>query len=326
MRARPWSVALAAVGALATAAHAETPMKVRIGTATGSLVAASARVADEMGLFKEHGLEASFTMLDSANAATTALIAGSIDATVSGPGELIIAQGRGQRVVAIADTYAGVGGSLVLAKSVADKLGVSAAAPIAQRLKALDGLLIASTTATSSYTVAYKSSAQAQGAAVRLTFMSLPAMPAALEAGAIQGYIAGSPYWIPPVLKGTAVMWVSGPKRELPADHAPTHSADLQMMRATAEAKPELVEKLVGVYRAFGKAIDERPDDVKKAIAKVYPDLDAKTIDLLYEADARAWNAPPLTAEEVTHDIAFVKASINLPQLDQLDSKSLIFP
>jgi len=328
MKMRIWVLAgLAAMAFAQGPTRAQQAAEVRIGTATGSLVAASARVANELGLFKEQGLTPRFTSFDSANTATTALISGSIDATVSGPGELIVAQGRGQKVVAVANTYAGVGGSLVLAKSVVDKLGVSPTAPVGARLKALDGLVIASTTATSSYTVAYRLAAKAEGATIRFTYMTLPAMAAALKTGAIQGYIGGSPYWVPPVVDGSAVMWISGPKRELPAEHAPAHSADLQMMRATAEARPDLVKKLVAVNEAFGRLIEERPADVKNAIAKVYPELDAKTIDLLYEADARAWKAPPLTPADMAHDIAFMKASgANLPQLDGIDPAAMLYP
>lgn len=307
--------------------RAQQLTEVHIGIASGSVVANSLRVADELGLFKEQGLSSRFTMLENANSATTALISGSIEAAVSGPGELIVAQGRGQKVVVVANTYAGVGGSLVLAKSVADKLGVSPSAPISERLKALDGLVIASTTATSSYTVAYRLAAKAAGATIRFTYMTLPAMAAALEKGAIQGYIGGSPYWVPPVLNGTGVIWINGPKRELPFEHAPVHSADLQMMRAEAEKRPDLVRKLVAVNTALGRMIEEQPAAVKRAIVKIYPDLDIKTVDLLYEADAHAWKAAPLTAADMAHDIAFMKESgVNLPQIDQLDPAALIFP
>jgi ABC-type nitrate/sulfonate/bicarbonate transport system substrate-binding protein len=311
----------------ATSVHAQKNREIAFGVASGSLVAAPPRIAKEMGLFEQHGLAARMVMMDSANAATTALISGAVHVNISGPGELVVAQSRGQKVVAIANTYGGLGGSLVLAKSVADKLRVKANAPVAERLKALDGLLIASTTATSAYTVAYKSAAKAAGADIRFTYMTLPAMAAALESGAIQGYIAGAPFWAAPVVKGTGVLWISGPKRELPPEFSPVSSANLQMMRAAAEADPKLVAAIVDVFADFALALDTRPAEVKAAIAKLYPDLDAATRDLLFGSEALAWKPPRLTVQDMTHEIAFVKANgAQLPGIDTIDPAALLFP
>jgi ABC-type nitrate/sulfonate/bicarbonate transport system substrate-binding protein len=319
---------LAVASVLATATpQAQQPREIIFGVASGSLVAAPPRIAKEMGLFEKRGLSARVVMMESANAATTALISGAVHVNISGPGELVVAQGRGQKVVAIANTYGGLGGSLVLAKSVAGKLRVAPNAPIAERLKALDGLLIASTTATSAYTVAYKSAAKVAGAEIRFTYMTLPAMAAALESGAIQGYIGGAPFWAIPLVKGAGVLWISGPKRELPAEVSPVSSANLQMMRAKAEANPDLVAAIVGVFADFAVALDTRPADVKAAIAKLYPDLDAATLDLLFASESLAWKPPPLTAADMAHEIAFVKASgTPLPEIDKIDPASLLFP
>ena len=71
------------------------------------------------------------------------------------------AHARGLKVVVLANTYAGFSGTLVLSKSVVDKLGVSPTAPIAQRLKALDGLVIGSPSATGAYTVTARAAAAA---------------------------------------------------------------------------------------------------------------------------------------------------------------------
>jgi ABC-type nitrate/sulfonate/bicarbonate transport system substrate-binding protein len=320
-------IVAAAILATSGTACGQQAREVTLGVATGSMVASSARIAKEMGLFERHGLNAKLVILDSANAATTALISKSVEAAVSGPGELVVAQGRGQKVVAIANTYGGLGGSLVLAKSVADKLGVSPSAPISERLKALDGLLIASTTATSSYTVSFRGAAKAAGANIRSTYMAMSTMPAALESGAIQGYVASAPYWAAPVIKGSGVLWISGPKGELPAEFAPASSASLQVMRDVAEGNPDLIKRLAAVFADLVKAIDERPGDVKAAVAKLYPDLDPKTLDLLFASESRGWKAKPLMAKDMAHEIAFVKANgAPLPQIDSVDPALMLFP
>ncbi|MBX3539974.1 MAG: ABC transporter substrate-binding protein [Chelatococcus sp.] len=286
---------------------------------------AAIRIAKELGLFEKHGLNAKIIVMDNANSATTALISKSVEVVLSGPGELVAAQGRGQKVVAIANTYNGLSASLVLAKDVAEKAGVSPTAPAAERLKALDGLIIGSTSATSSYTVSFKGAAEAVGANIRFTYMAQPAMVAALEKGAIQGFIAGAPFWGVPVVRDKAVLWLSGPKAELPPQNLPASSVSLQTMQDFATANPELMKSLAAVVADLGKAIEERPAEVKAAVAKLYPDVDAKTLDLLYAGEAAAWKARPLTAADMAHEVAFVKSTgTSLPQIDSVDPASML--
>jgi ABC-type nitrate/sulfonate/bicarbonate transport system substrate-binding protein len=316
-----------AIASTAGAAFGQQAHEVTVGLGSGSLVAAGPRIAQQMGFFAKHGIDAKFSIMDSANAATTAIISKSLNVAVSGPGELVVAQGRGQKVVAIANTYGGLGASLVLAKPVAEKLKLSPNAPVAERLKALDGLVLGSTTATSAYTVALKGAAQAVGATIRFAYMTQPAMPAALESGAIQGFFTSAPFWAIPVIKGTGVVILSGPKGEMPADNSPTSSASMQVMRDYAEANPEIIKGLVGGYAEFQKAIDERPADIKAAMAKLYPDLDAQMLDLLFASESVAWKAKPSTAQDMAREIAFVKSiGTALPQIDGVDPASMIFP
>jgi ABC-type nitrate/sulfonate/bicarbonate transport system substrate-binding protein len=314
-------VALAAAGN----AFAQDTREVTIGLASTSFATAAPRIAKELGLFGKRGLEPKFVVMDSANAATTALISKSVDFAVSGPGEIIAAHSRGQQVVSLANAYAGFSGTVVLAKGVADKLGVPANAPVAVRLKALDGLLLASPSATGAYTISIKGAAAANGAAVRFSYMAQPAMLAAMESGAVQGFIGGAPFWSAPVLKGSGVVWLSGPKGDIPAEYVPVAMATLQTMRGHVDANAAVVKRLAEVFADLGKAIDERPAEVKAAVAKLYPNLDAATLDLLFTAEVRAWHTKPLTPKDMAHEIAYMKLSgAPVPRLDSLDPAAML--
>ncbi|MCO5090037.1 ABC transporter substrate-binding protein [Bosea sp. (in: a-proteobacteria)] len=280
-----------------------------IGLASNALGTAGPRLANELGIFERKGLSVRFVSMDSANAATTALISGSMKIVMSGPGEQVAAQGRGQKVVAIANTFGGMGGSLVVSKAAIEKLGIAPDAPVAQRLKALDGLLIASPSATSAYTISYRGALKDVGANVRFTYMAQPTMAAALESGAIQAYIASAPFWAGPVVRGAGMLWISGPRGDLPAQLTPSSSGTMQMMRDTAEANRDLVAKLNDGLAEFQVALNERPEAVRNALAKLYPDLDAATLDLLFKAEAPGWKTRPLTAQDMDREIAFVKAN-----------------
>lgn len=321
---------LAGLGVLAVLpgrAFGQALRDITIGVSSSSLGPAAPRVAKELGLFEKHGFNARIVVLDSGNAALTAIISRSIEGAMGGSGDLIPALARGQKVVMIANGYAGLSTTMVISKAVADKLGVSPTAPIGDRLKASDGLLLGAPSATSSSTVAFKSATGRLGASLRFTYMAQPAMPAALDAGAIQGYLASAPFWAGPVIKGSGVVWISGPKNELPPDSVPATSTQLQVLRDFAEANPDIVKRLAAVFADLGKAIEERPAVVKAAVGKLFPDLDPATLDLLYASESRAWNARPLTVADAQHELDFIKAAgTPIPGIEQVTPASMLYP
>ena len=216
--------------------------------------------------------------------------------------------------------------TLVLAAPVAAKLTVPVTAPVADRLKALDGLVVASSAATGASTVSFKTATKAAGAAIRLTYMAQPAMPTALASGAIQGYIASAPIWAVPVAKGVGVAWISGPKGDLPPENTPAASGHLQAMRHFAETNQGLMDRIAAVFADLAQAIDTRPATVETAVAKLYPDLSPGLLDLLFTSEARSWQAKPVTSAEMAHEIAFVKLTGAAPaQIDRLDPAAMLF-
>jgi ABC-type nitrate/sulfonate/bicarbonate transport system substrate-binding protein len=156
--------------------------------------------------------------------------------------------------------------------------------------------------------------------------MAQPAMVAALETGAIQGFMAGSPIYARPVINGSGVIWLNGPKGEFPQQFTPANAVTLNTRRDFAEANRDLMQRLIAVFSDLAKATDERPADVKAAITKLFPEIDAKTLDLLYETESRGFKAKPLTAEDMAREIAFVKVSgMDLPNVDTLDPTKMVF-
>lgn len=88
--------------------------------------------------------------------------------------------------------------------------------PVADRLKALDGLKIASPSAVSSYTLSLRGAAQDVGATIEFIYLAQAAMLAALESGVIDGYASGAPLYAAPLIRGIAYPWISGPRGEFP--------------------------------------------------------------------------------------------------------------
>jgi ABC-type nitrate/sulfonate/bicarbonate transport system substrate-binding protein len=312
---------LAGLGAtlLAPTVRAQTALRdLTIPLSSYSFATISTRAAEALGCFARHGLNVKFIVMDSGSNITTALVSGSAQVILGGPGELVAAQARGQKVVLLTNVYWGMSASLILAKDVAERSGVSASAP--------DGLLIASPSATSSYTAAFKGAAEAAGGKMRLTYMSQPAMVAALEAGAIQGYIAGAPIWGASLARGKGVLWVSGPKGELPYDNTPSSVTGFNAMRSFAEANPDVMRQLLDGYRDFSDLLEKDPAQVRAAVGKLYPDVDAATMDVLFAAESPAWKMRQVTEADMKHEVDFMRISgLPLPGMDAIDPKSMLY-
>lgn len=319
------ALVLSCILSATTAAQGLT--KITIGISSPSVPAAGAKIANELGLFKKHGIEVKLTELESASVATMALISGSVDFTSASPSDVVLAQARGQKLVAVTNVYRSFAGVIVLSKAAAAKLSVNAQSPVVQRLKALDGLLIASTSATSPYTLALGAATQGVGANVRITYMAQPAMVAALETGAIHGFIASSPFYVKPVLKETGVIWISGPGGEFPPLASQANSQTLNTKHEYAAANPDVIRRLRAVFADLSKTAEQRPGDVRAAIAKLYPDLDNRTLELLFKTEALGFRTNGLTAPDMAREIAFVRlANVQLAGLDKLDPAALLAP
>ena len=320
------SLAGAVMLAMTSAASAQPLKEITVGLSSSGLVVGSPRIAKEMGLYEKYGLNPKFVVAESGNAALSALIGGSFQAIVANTGDHIAAQARGQKLVSIASVYDGLAASLVLSKSVAEKLGVSPTAPVSERFKALEGLLIALPSPTANFTLAFKGAVQAAGVTTRSTYVPAASMPAALQSGAVQGYFTSSSFWAPVVINGSAVVWLNGPKGEFPPQSTPATAATIQMLRSAAESNPDIVKGLEGALTDFAKAITDRPAEVRAAAARTFPEVDAATLDIFLAYESAAWKTKPFTAKEMAREIDFVKASgVAIPQIESLDPAAMVY-
>ncbi len=297
----------AAVAATPFALHAEealTPVTVALSSRAfpyGGLF-----IAEKAGLFAKHGLQPKLVVMDSGNAAMTALIAGSAQFSGSGPGEVLAARARGQKIVIVANFYHGLSASVILAKAIADKSGVAPTAPVKDRLRVLDGLTVAAPSATSAYLHPVKAATEEIGAKVKFVYMAQPAMVAALQTGAIQAMVAASPFASTPVAKGFGVQWISGPRGEFPANVQPSSSACLQASESFAAANPALVGRMRAVLADVAQYIKDKPEEAKRNLAQAYPQVDPATIDQVFAQDAANWTRPELTEAEIQQEISIL--------------------
>jgi ABC-type nitrate/sulfonate/bicarbonate transport system substrate-binding protein len=313
---------LAAAALAPRARAAGTP--ITLAVSSNSLAYGGLRIAQKAGLFEENGINPTITVMDSGSAATTAVLSGSIEFCSASLGEVLAARVRGQRLVVVANIYRGLSGSLVLAKATADKLGVPASAPLDARLKALAGLAIATPSATSSYTFPFRIAGQAVGVQPHFVYMSQPAMVAALQTGAIQGMIAGAPFSTETVANGVGVMWINGPKGELPKDVLPTSSAAVETSEAYAKSHPAVVTQVRASFDALSRFIREQPGEAERDLASAYPQLSAATIAAVFRDDGPNWAQPKMSEDDVRHEIALQQKAGLLQGVEAVDPASVL--
>ena len=316
---------VAVVALMATIDSASSQQKIAVGQSSNSFAGTGPRLAKELGLFEKHGLDATVTPLDNSGIGIAALISGSLNFSAGGPTDVVIAKSRGQDLVALCSIYRGYPGVMVLAKSAVDKVGVSPTAPVAQRAKALDGLVIATPSATSIYTYGPKPLAESNGATIRFTYMAQPAMVAAIEAGAVQGSVSAAPFYLPSITSGKAIVWISGPKGEFPPQFTPVIAQTLNAFASYVKANPDIAKKACAVFEELTVAFKDRPNDVKAAIGRIYPDLKPADIDTMFAGDGVGYVSKPVTTDELTREIAFLKASGSDVKTDGLDLNSMIW-
>jgi ABC-type nitrate/sulfonate/bicarbonate transport system substrate-binding protein len=296
---------------------------VTIAVSSTSFVLGGVRIGEQAGLFEKNGLHPHIVVMESGNAAMAALIGGSVQFTVAGPGEVLAARARGQDVVIVANLYKGLAGSVVLSKDVAATLPAQASAPLAERLKALNGLSIAVPSATSALLAPVRNAAEAAGAHIRFSYMSQPAMVAALASKAVQGIDASFPFAGKPIIDGTGVLWINGPGDEL-SQYSPASSSCVQATAAFVKAHADTVQRLQQSVIDIASYVREHPAEAKQALAKGYSQLSPAEIDLSFSQQQKNWTKPFLDIDDIRHEIVLLKASANLPGLDAIDPASVL--
>jgi ABC-type nitrate/sulfonate/bicarbonate transport system substrate-binding protein len=316
----------AIVGPVFAPPAAAQDTSVPIAVSSSSLAYGGLQIAIQDGLFQKHGLDPKVIVMDSGNAAISAVVAGSAVFSGAGASEVLTARLRGVDIVIVANLYRGLSGSVVLAKSVAAKLGMLPSAPVDQRLHALNGLAIASPSATSAYTIPYRSAALAAGAKINFVYMSQPAMVAALQAGAVQGISAGAPFSLTPTLNGDGVLWISGPRGELPPADQLTSSACLQTSLEYAKAHPDTMRRLRAVFEDLAAFIKTKPDEAKAMLGKAYPQLTPQLLDAAFAESAANWAQPRMTPADIQQEIKVQVGAGMLAGVEKLDPAAALLP
>ena len=132
---------IAALGLLALPAQAQTEHTSLALPAVASIFT-SAYVAQDAGIYKQLGLDVTEQVIQGIGSAN-AVIAGSMDFSMSSGVTLTRAAARNQPVIGIANTYDHLGFWVIINRKIAEERHFDPKAPLAERAKILKGLRIA---------------------------------------------------------------------------------------------------------------------------------------------------------------------------------------
>lgn len=178
--------ATAAVASASTASAAD-PINVAIipGDAAGTPY-----YAQQLGLFKNAGLDVNLQVLAAGPAIASAIVGGTIDVGAVNTGSLASARLRGLPLRALAPA------NIIASRPAADTIIVAKASPIRSGADLAGKTIAINSVGTVQHAaaLAWIEAQHGDPTAVKFLELPVPAMPAAIDAGRVDGGICGEPY------------------------------------------------------------------------------------------------------------------------------------
>ena len=322
----------ASLAALSLAALAASPAfaadTVSLALPVVSLTVSPTYVADEMGYWKEQGLDMKFPYIAGVGS-NNALAAGSVEfAYTSGP-TMIRGNGRDQKTLAIAATLNRVQLELVMSKAAAQAAGVTEKSTIQQKAQALKGKKIAVDSFNSVVHAFLRYVARKGGVdpdrEITVTNAQGPVMLASLKSGAIDGFTLSLPWPVMAVHDANAVRLVSGPRGDFP-ELQPFAYIVIVTRPDYCDSHASICTRVVA---GFAKALTYMREHPKESMAilekripsNMDPAVAKEAFDLVYAstpASPRIEASSMARAQDFMIATGMMKESERLPSLDKV--------
>lgn len=301
--------AMMLVGATALAAQdavPQAPEQTAIHVAAAAINIAHgpiALAAVQPEIFGTHGLTVEVTDLRGASPnCIAALLSQDADLCQVGTTTGTDAIAEGADLVALV-AVSGPSGEIILSDDVVAQLGIAPDAPIAERIKALDGLAISSSAPGSAlYTLADAMLATVDMSWGDLNYRTLGEVPAMIEA--IRNNQLDGAFWVFGTLSqllvdGEGVRWISLARGDV-AEYEGLPFVTVFARRDWAEANPATVSAVQAAYAVAIDALIDAPDASSAAIKSAYfPDMDPALWDDGYSQAQQAFLRGGVTTPEL---------------------------
>lgn len=291
---------IAAAGALALLSLAPAPAKAAelehtsMAQTPAIMAFLAAYIAEDAGIWRDNGLDVKVINLPGV-ATVNAVIAGSADFALSGSDALTRAAAKGQKLLALAALNNQTGQVTSLRKELAEAAHFDPNAPLAERVKAMKGHIIADGGAGSVADLFLKTILRLGGLSQSdVTISSIGAFEliAAFQRGAIDGISFSMPYSLEVAHSGEAVIIADGTNNE-PKELLPIAAGLLLTRPQLCNDHRSVCEKMTHSMLLAVKFLLERKEDSVAILQKRFPKTDPAVVRVAYEAVKRMTNDPP---------------------------------
>jgi NitT/TauT family transport system substrate-binding protein len=167
------------------------------------------------------------------------------------------------------------------AERIEDELGVTPESPLEDRVRALEGLDIGTTTAGGAAEAVYRSGlADFDVDPDSVTWPQvgdIAAVVAALQQNDVDGVATVVPQVAVAINEGFGVMWVNGAEDELPSAEG-AYSTAWFANPGFAEENPEVLETVYSVLEEAQRIVRDDPEAAQEAVTEFFPDLDPEVL------------------------------------------------
>ncbi len=251
-------------------------IKIKVTTPTTSSVFIPLYDAQKNGLFAKEGLDVQAISTNGDGPDVDALIAGSAQFTISTPNRLFMAADQGKKLLSVGSMANRMNIDCVMNKDVADKLGITEATPLDEKLKKLKGLTIAGTRPGAFTYLLLQAYAKRVGLVPQQDFKLIgvggpSSMLPALENGQIAVGCTGSPFPEFAVARGKGIIFTNNSSGTDPAFNDFLYEM-IYVLPNYAKANPQIVRGfLKALFISVATFLDEPPSQLLPEVRAFYP-------------------------------------------------------
>ncbi|MEX0409519.1 ABC transporter substrate-binding protein [Aquibium sp. LZ166] len=273
------ALAVAAGLALAAPAAAQDTQTVTIATPGAALHFYPFYVAEAEGLFEKEGIAIDWVDVGSGSRQIAAVAGGSADFAVVGMQAAITARQNGADLVSVGALFNGYPIQLVLSNAALEKTGITPDMSVDDKVERLKDISVGVTGIGSTTDVLLRSWLVQRGKNPEqaLTIQPLgspPAMFAAFEQGAVDGFMLGAPFPQQAEAAGLGKVVIDPLTDDIPELAGVPYTAIITRGALTKE-KPELAQRMVNALTKAMKAQAADADAVGAKLKSYFPETDA---------------------------------------------------
>lgn len=252
----------------ATAQQKELP-EVSMLTAVPNFAFGAIWVAEQLKYFEQEGVRVKITPAPSGSVCLNAVVGRSINFCASTSEGLVLARAEGAPAIAIQAHNRAMTLSVVLRKAIVDKLGLTRASPIGERIKALTQLgIIGATGPGAASEQIFKflvKKAGGIGTILRFVYIGAPELPASLMNNVIDAYALSPPSAEVTEPSGKGYVLIPLGKGEVP--ELTDYPYEVLMVRPDyVEANPKIATAVARAISRGGALFRSKPEDAKAAL------------------------------------------------------------